>query len=82
LYATVGDYDAALAHYEAACELEARVGFDALELRTMLWTCRALAARARPGDDDRARALATQAHARAAALGMTALVESFAAVVV
>ncbi|MGH8985561.1 MAG: hypothetical protein ACRDY6_17010, partial [Acidimicrobiia bacterium] len=65
-------HDDADRHFEQAAELEARLGFAALEARTRRWRAQSLLERARP-DADRARALAIAAAESAEHLGMQRL---------
>jgi class 3 adenylate cyclase/tetratricopeptide (TPR) repeat protein len=57
LSTTLGRWDDAEAHFERALELEEGIRGRALVPRTRYWQARFLQARARPGDDRRARAV-------------------------
>jgi transcriptional regulator with XRE-family HTH domain len=78
LVATTGDPAAAVEHYARAEELETRLGFEALALRTRSWTAAALARS--DADRDRAAALARATADRAAELGMVMLARETSAI--
>jgi len=73
LRGALGDSDAAERHFERALALEERVRGRALVPRTRYWQARSLLERARPGDGERAAAIAAEAAAEADALGMRRL---------
>jgi hypothetical protein len=77
LLTTVGDRDAAAAHYTAAEDLERRLGFEALALRTRAWSAAQLVADA--GTRAEGRDLADATAARATDLGMAMLAREAAA---
>jgi tetratricopeptide (TPR) repeat protein len=76
LLATLGRHDEAERYYEEAVELEAGLGFAALEARTRRWWAQCVLDRGAAGDADRARSLAQDAAARAERLGMGLLAAS------
>lgn len=70
LAATLGHHDEAQRHYEAAIDLEERLGARPYLVRTRTWYARMLLERGTPRDTDRARDLLSQALADADDLGM------------
>ncbi len=69
LAATKGDYDAAVEHFAAAAEIEARFGAPLFVSRTHLGWARALIARGRRADFEQARQLLDDAGSTADRLG-------------
>ena len=73
LASTIGLWDDAEAHFEAALDLNARLGARPWLARTELAYARMLLARHQPGDAERARDVMRRAYATARSLGMTTL---------
>ena len=73
LASTIGLWDDAEAHFEAALDLNARLGARPWLARTELAYARMLLARHQPGDAERARDVMHRAYATARSLGMTTL---------
>ncbi|MDP8932211.1 MAG: AAA family ATPase [Actinomycetota bacterium] len=70
LMTTLGDHEAAEAHFVAAAETHARIGAPAWLARTHLEWARMLLTRRQPGDAERARELLGQALSTARELGL------------
>jgi tetratricopeptide (TPR) repeat protein len=75
LATTMGRWGEAEAHFQAALDLNARLGARTWLARTELRYAQMLLARRRDGDAEDARMLLKQAHATAASLGMRNLAE-------
>ncbi|HEU4431422.1 MAG TPA: hypothetical protein VFT98_21865, partial [Myxococcota bacterium] len=67
---TLGELDAAVAHYESGIALEERFGAQAARLSTLVQLARALRGRRRAGDAARATTLLREVAATAPSLGI------------